>query len=284
MYNLNDYVSGEKIAALADLQWEPGQPIPDDRDAVIYTHTHHVADLFTAIRPLSSNFVLITHNSDVNVTPELYASKPPNVVLWFAQNVCHKADDLIAVPIGIANSQWPHGNVSDIVATSNVITPHYSFQFCVKIDTNPQERTKWVNFVNQYRSHVICPPYPCDRHTFLTTISQAVCVLSPAGNGVDCHRNYETFLMGRYPVTNYNIGLESLPLPFIFVQDINNETPDSIGEKLQRVVQRPCDYSVLFMPYWAQKIQDARCTLFKRALERASNIVKAWPAWKAKIL
>jgi hypothetical protein len=199
--------------------------------------------------------------------------------------VCHKADDLIAVPIGIANSEWPHGNVDDIITISNPpTTPGYSFQFCVKIDTNPRERPKWVDFVNKYRSHVICPPYPCDRHTFLTTISQAICVLSPAGNGVDCHRNYETFLMGRYPVTNYNVGLDSLPLPFVFVRDINEETPVSIGEKLQRAVERPRDYSVLFMPYWRIQIQNARNLLFNHSLKQASEIVSTWPEWKQRIL
>jgi hypothetical protein len=74
-----------------------------------------MADAFLArILPLLEQpTVLITHNSDAHIgQPHRAALNGHRIVHWFAQNVSIDHQKLTALPIGVANAQWKHGDTS----------------------------------------------------------------------------------------------------------------------------------------------------------------------------
>ena len=82
----------------------------------IFVYTHDVSDFLEHVWPrLGGNRkVLVTHNSDYEVTPRHAAwldaaERPP--ARWFAQNVTVAHPRLEPLPIGISNAMWPHGKL-----------------------------------------------------------------------------------------------------------------------------------------------------------------------------
>ena len=72
----------------------------------LYTHTHIAPQLFNEIKNYKSNFILVTHNSDHSISQDLFNTKPPNIIKWYAQNVNLSIDNLFSIPIGLENTRW----------------------------------------------------------------------------------------------------------------------------------------------------------------------------------
>lgn len=293
--NLDNYVSGEKIAKLADIQWVPGQELPN-RDAVVYTATHNWREVFNAIgQNHRCNYVLITHNSDVNVAKEIYREKPANIVLWFAQNVCCDKGDLIPVPIGIANSEWPHGNLHDLSRAQETYggIPCYDCSFRCKIETNLSERIRWAQHLwklsgNMRGSFLIGNTASLPRTTYFTEILQSKYVACPPGNGADTHRLWEVLYAGRIPIVQWYPGIDIMNVPCLMVDNPEDITEEMLEQNYTDLKYRvECEInqsSIAFMPYWEQSIANARHILFRYRLEMAHKTVSQWPAWKQNIL
>ena len=182
---------------------------------VVVCGTHETRAFFGMIAPgLGKPFVLVTHNSDENVDYR-YASYagPPSVagglIRWFTQNLMltgAEAGVAEVLPIGIANSGWPHGDRlalmrAAVAARAGRLLAGRSEQreLCYlgsDLKTNIPERsatralTKWYPWLDQQLTY---PEYLelLGRHRF------CVC---PAGAGVDTHRFWECLYLGVVPV------------------------------------------------------------------------------------
>ena len=80
----------------------------------IFCYSHRMNELSNKIKFFKNKFILITHNSDGDITdnPEIQTIlNCPNLDKWYAQNICFDNSKLFFLPIGIANSQWSHGNI-----------------------------------------------------------------------------------------------------------------------------------------------------------------------------
>ena len=85
-----------------------------DKYKILFIYTHiakSFLDLY--LEKTNNNFTIITHNSDIGIDVTFLKYLNNNHILkWHAQNVCLKHPKLNALPIGIANSQWRHGNLT----------------------------------------------------------------------------------------------------------------------------------------------------------------------------
>ena len=89
----------------------------DSGRKIIFCYTHRLAewvDSPAGLPSMSDPFVLVTHNSDGNVVYDDPAVRAilawPGLVRWYAQNVGDLHPKLVPLPIGLANTQWPHGD------------------------------------------------------------------------------------------------------------------------------------------------------------------------------
>jgi len=168
----------------------------------VFCYSHRIKELSNKIHLFKNRFVLITHNSDGEIRDEVETLKIlnfSNLEKWYSQNICFEHDKLYFLPIGIANSQWPHGNInifnSDMVL-NNSCNKIKGIYFNFNIDTNRTKRSKcfeslknklvWLNNIS-----------PSENMVRLSQYKFCIC---PEGNGVDTHRLWEALYLKTVPI------------------------------------------------------------------------------------
>lgn len=159
---------------------------------------------------IPGDYILITHNSDFNVTSETEQriGKLPKLVHWYGQNM-EPRNMRTAIPIGLENRHW--GNVnqayyigigSGVTKKSSLATANYrprNRERKVLLEMLKSADFDWVDTPGWYEKDSsvkkIDPTLP--RHqAWLSTQAEYKFAISPVGNGIDCHRTWEMILIG----------------------------------------------------------------------------------------
>jgi FkbM family methyltransferase len=92
---------------------------------------------------------------------------------------------------------------------------------------------------------------------YFSTIGKYKFIISPEGNGIDCHRHYEAWLSGGIPIIEYNekIAEKYNGLPILFTKDYSEINIDYLNKVYQDFKNKTFDYSKLFLNYWPQEIK-----------------------------
>jgi hypothetical protein len=175
---------------------------PFNNPYIIFIYTRRYNEFFKIIHFFINPFILISHNCDVNVyenTEVLRILNYNKLVKWYTQNLCFKHEKINILPIGLANSQWPHGNLSlfnneNFVNSLQNKSKKVFFNF--SINTNPVKRQicydilskkiPWLNFIS-----------PNDNLIRMKDYEFCIC---PEGNGIDCHRFWEALYLKCVPI------------------------------------------------------------------------------------
>lgn len=193
---------------------------------VVFCYSHLIRELSEVIHLFENPFVLITHNSDENMVPE----KPEidrilecyKVLRWYSQNVGIIHPKLRFLPIGIANQQWPHGNLDVLWTTMNNMgyrspLKTKNIYMCFSVDTNRTARTPcldalankipFLGFTNFYEH--------------LYRMSEYRFCICPIGNGLDTHRLWECYYLRVVPIVlknAYSVNIQKTTgLPMILL-------------------------------------------------------------------
>lgn len=232
-YCYNNVITGEKIQQMCDLYLGLQEDfnynpiikkqlskhlyidkinIEFDNPKYIFCYSHRINILTEKIKFFKNKFILVTGNSDENVRncPKvLNILNNKLVIKWYAQNVCFEHNKLILLPIGIANSQWNHGNY-DIITNqqfnNDVLIKQFDIYFNFNVNTNKDKRLlcynsliskiPWLNNIShsdnmqRFKSYKFC--------------------ICPEGNGVDTHRLWEALYLRVVPIVIKNEFIDIL--------------------------------------------------------------------------
>jgi len=282
---LVDYISGEKFQALADVSIIPigrgnGESecdfviqqqvnnnysvfyydenvteLPEyvQNAKTIFVNTWTLNKFFNKIFPiLKKEYTFISHNSDfgINESHKVFLDSP-RVVKWYTQNMCTVHPKLYSIPIGLANRQWPHGNtkmLGDIRAANN--NKEFLVYKNFDINTNLHERSLCDYITNQNN-------IPRSNHTtndhYWNTISRSMFVISPPGNGVDCHRIWECLYLNAIPIVKNNVAFSQFKhLPILWVDSWEEVTIPFLRSKITTI--NSVDIKELDFKFWSSKI------------------------------
>lgn len=166
-------------------------------------------------------FILITHNGDIPVNENhLSYLNNPNLISWYGQNVNISHPKLKSIPIGIANEQWPHGNEAlfqDII-NSNIQKEKLVY-VNFDINTNINERT---HCLNQIHKNGLSMETKLPFEGYLKELARSYFVISPNGNGIDCHKTWEALYLKTIPIVTKSINIEfykNLPIVILNTWD-----------------------------------------------------------------
>ena len=83
-------------------------------------------------------------------------------------------------------------------------------------------------------------------------------VISPEGNGIDCHRHYEALLAGCIPIMEYNdkIVEKYKGLPILYTTDYSEITSEYLNKKYKEMSENTYDFSRLFLSYYSNEQQE----------------------------
>ena len=221
----------------------------------IFVYTHSI-DIFCSkfLPHLSDNTVIITHNSDAGIQDKcLLYLQSPKITKWFCQNKETEHVKLYSLPIGLANSQWVHGNqqmISQIREENNKkeILVFKNFN----INTNYGER---VDCEIKTSSTGIQMHNTQSVENYWRSIAKSLFIISPIGNGVDCHRIWESLFLRSVPVVKYHKAFNQFThLPILFINDWSEVTVERLRSEANRFMNYNFNIEELEIEYWKNKI------------------------------
>jgi hypothetical protein len=177
----------------------------------------------SVIRFFKNPFVLITHNSDINIISHpliLFIANHPLVICWYAQNVCIRHPRVRPLPIGIANSQWGHGELSvfEPFVEGAVWLKEKDIYMNFSVNTSPLLREECKR-VCESKGIVFLESVTFKEH--IARLSKYKYCICPEGNGVDTHRLWECLYVKTIPImlkTDFSmLMVEYYKLPVILV-------------------------------------------------------------------
>lgn len=287
-----DYVCGTKFRDMADV-WigqhgkiEVNQKVEliPEKPMVVYCHTHDYRYLLDRIYTIHPEVILVTHNSDGAVKDSKIGQHlgendadasllPSNVIKWYAQNVelgPEYYDKIVPIPIGLENSYCFPYDKARMLFDKNPLEwepvrgkPIY---FNCNLRTNLAERSEALKYASDSRKVTIKEGQNGqDYNGFLDDIVNHKATICPRGNGLDCHRTWETLYLKRVPIMTTIPSIQSFGLPILFLQKWDYLTnywhrkeslEDAIDDCITDIYANT-GMQALSMKYWIKRIRNA---------------------------
>ena len=250
------FINNQRIASLAGVNYNQEAIKPGK---LVYSRTHMVVDQY----PLLATYdpcVLLTSFSDASVTTTMAVKLPANVRCWFSNNVMTNNPRVIALPIGIRLS--PDGEKLLEAAITrgrlperNLVYMNFWRQFPKsKITRNGIYEAfggvTWVTTEGGFKHVPIAQ--------FYEQIASHPYVISPAGAGPDCHRHWESIMLGSIPIVIRSIATNILEdMPCLILQNWSELNEKRLRAELPALRERFLHPSMqkLDMAYWQGQIQ-----------------------------
>jgi len=258
----SEYLHGDRFAALADICFNDHTPVDAEKlrskGGLVFCSTHQLSVLFAAMRNASHQYVLISHNSDGNVDAALYNEKPPNVLHWFAQNVLIQRPDLTPIPIGLERQGIVvERDIVESMAWQLGQRRPAKQKWCylnINPATNDLERQKVLRNLRWKLHFVTTRTRRVAYVRYLSEIAAHRFIVSPPGNGVDCHRTWESLYLGSTPIVKDSVAMKSfIPAGVHPVRDLTALTLRQLqGIDTAAASMQLSPY--LFFPYWRAQI------------------------------
>lgn len=231
-------------------------------------------------------FKLLTNNSDATI-PDDYQEEAtiilnhPMLEMWFAQNCVGTHPKLLRIPIGLdyhslrpkpkrvvwelpkvertslGIKKQPKEQEVDLLYFKYSARPFWerelkayaNFQFLMWTRYGKIDRKDALDTVP--KEIVFYEPVKTARDVCWKNMIEYAFVLSPQGNGLDCHRTWEALCLGCIPIVKTS-GLDSLfdDLPVWIVADWNDITLDAMKQKIDEYKCRVFNYDKLTLQYW----------------------------------
>lgn len=176
---------------------------------LIFMNTEDVDEFMIHLDKLRNPFILLTHNSDTNVTEKyLPLCEHSKLICWYTQNLCIAHPRVRFLPIGFANPIWPHGNYEMLTyIQSNIGEKNLPFYANFLVETNKQAREECQKKIEE-KGIVIFPRSPAP--IYLDQLSKSIFCICPEGNGIDTHRFWEAVYLFAIPIVLRNHLTERL--------------------------------------------------------------------------
>jgi len=212
-----------------------------DSGRVLFVYTDWLPHFVEKVLPRRTQpFVLVTHNSDHGIEEQhRELLDHPLVLHMYSQNTHISHPKLTALPIGIANAMWPHGNQTNFKEMISSAPPlnekRHRVYANVNQATNMGHRSMVMNTVKNFPFVDVVQPNKNHRE-YLKELASYKWVVSPKGNGVDCHRLWECLYAGCIPLvddTENTRAFRDMGFPILLIKDWNTLSIDALDRETQ---------------------------------------------------
>ena len=262
-----------------------------EENSILHVCPQALGKFVTFILPkINVKFRLITNNSDKTL-PDDYPVESDiilsnsYVIRWFSQNWVGKHEKVINIPIGLdyhtlipdtPKFTWlknvpqmhlwgikkiPIQQEYDLIDIKKNSQPFWERELKCYSNYFSRRYTRYGS-IERVRANSIIPTNLCsyqtsyvNRNESWKNMSKCVFVVSPFGNGYDCHRTWEALALGCIPIVKA-CGIEDLfkELPVWVVNDWDEITFDSMNAKVEEFKHKSFNYKKLTLEYWKSKI------------------------------
>lgn len=231
------------------------------KSKILFVQTNLLKQFFIQLHPhIASPYVLLSHNSDINVTQEYAQFIDDKITHWFAQNLLFSHSKATSLPIGLENyalfCRQPLWYFTKL--KSNSQEKKLLIFLSVTLENNILERSECVQALRDLPT-VCFSSLKLPQRRYLSTLSKTLFVACPAGNGIDTHRLWETLYLGAVPIvldSTFARNLESLGYPLYITKkwsDLATITPAQLVERYIELKKLPYR-DKLTVTFWQQLV------------------------------
>ena len=261
------FVSGDSFRSLADHIVEPDSRIDaksvEPGDIVFVQASELVRFSESILSHVTSPFILITHNGDLNIDGRFSAlANDEKILHWLAQNLVFRHPKLTAIPIGLENRcLHSHGIIRDFRRFAGRGFPKSNrILYGFTVSNNAGERAPAVEALRASSQADFTSRLNSRRYRQL--LNRYGFVASPPGNGTDCHRTWEALYLGVVPILKRSLFYSFFPdLPALFVDDWNEVTQwDEAFLAKSRALLSPRIESTPYLRFdhWSELIRETK--------------------------
>lgn len=224
---------------------------------IVYIDTNRLPILLRVVSNIDREIIIISHNSDTTFGSDIIKYIPKNVIKVWCQNYNGEENDIIKpLPIGLERKMWfPEQRKQDVIKNNMGYDGERTNKIYMNFspNTNPIRRN-WFNYLKD-KIYVDSEMLGngSNYYYYINKLKEYKFIVSPPGNGIDCHRNWECLYMGAIPIikkSNFTINIFS-DTPTLLVDDY-----DSINEGLLESHYFNGEIEKLSTIYWENKIKN----------------------------
>jgi hypothetical protein len=140
------------------------------------------------------------------------------------------------------------------------IGQHTSTVLCaITSNTDQRRRPRGLNrqlFINNLHNNGIVNNI-INHSEYFETLPSYKFIVSPEGNGIDCHRHYEALIAGCIPIIEYNTQIEEKykNCPILYTKDYSEITEEYLMKKYIEMLDNQYDFSRLFLSFYDKDTQ-----------------------------
>ena len=260
------YISGDTFRKHADHVYDESKKLNPKNVKIndtVFISSTLVDTFFKEIHPLIDNeYILISHNSDRNITQEEIKYLDNKILHWFAQNMEGKNNKISVMPIGLENLRYQlNGVLSDFQTTENIEKSKITL-LSFNVVTNNKERKKVLEALKNNR--FIENNSFGNHREYFEELKKYKFNLCPEGNGLDTHRIWESLLALAIPVmirNTFTENLASLNFPIMLLdewEDFNSFSIEDLNKYYKKETASKSFFDIVSYEYWLNKIKSKK--------------------------
>jgi hypothetical protein len=254
--------------------------------SVVYIHGSAIPEFSKNLNKLQHKIILVSGDSDESIPDMVFDTKndfknfieSDKIIHWFSQNAIITHDKLTQIPIGldyhtlanVSNHSWgsqqPPSEQEEILMNlkknsvsfeNREIKCYSNFHFNTSSSKFGYDRTDAINKID--KELMFYEPSQILRTESWKNQTKYAFVVSPHGNGLDCHRTWEALVLGCIPIVKTSpLDLLFDNLPVLIVNDWSDVTRELLEKTVDIFSSREFNYDKLHLKYWMNIIRTSR--------------------------
>lgn len=272
-----DIHSSKPISSIKQLKDYDFSKLKDN--CSIYVCTSAIPDFVKMIDKINVKFYLVSGDADESCPTDILSDEEfitfienDKIIKWMAQNCVKEHAKLFKLPIGLDYHSIVGGHFMNPIQHENLMID-------IKNKSKPfyeREIKCYVNFLSGSMFNMF-KNFGYDRKDAINKISPKLIyaeqirvnryesfqnqikyafVVSPHGNGLDCHRTWEALCTGSIPIVKTS-PLDSLfsDLPVLIVNDWSDVNKELLEKTINEFKNKKFNYNKLLLKYWVDMIK-----------------------------
>jgi len=292
--NTNIYVSSRGILKSCDVHSDnPASSIKAfdidiskiTNNSVVYVTGSAVASFAKELDMISAKFILVSGDCDESIPDMIFNRdkfiefiESDKIICWYSQNCTVVHPKLKPIPIGLdyhtlarkaqkwGKKQSQNDQETELIAVKNNSLPFYqrkikcysNFHFNIESGNKfTYDRRDAIEKIP--KDLVFYQPNIISRSESWKKQSEFAFVISPHGNGLDCHRTWEALCLGCIPIVkSSSINSVYDKLPVLIVDDWSDINSDLLSNTINSFKLMAFEYDRLNLEYWMNLIRSSK--------------------------
>jgi len=227
---------------------------------LIFCKTDFLFELFSILRKVKNfrNISIITHESDYPISKKLFNLKPKCVKRWYSVNVQYQNENLIEIPLGLANNYSGLNIIPKDCKEFFNSKFEISFKNLVMLNFNPETNIDAREKLKNYFENIdwVNNSSYLSKDNYIKQLSHSNFVFSPPGWGLDTHRFWEGLYFGAVPIIDSTYDYSKLHIKnYLQYKNFEEITEQKLNNFLDKKIDMNLDsLSVLTIDWWFQNV------------------------------